>query len=1052
MSTDANGSRTTKRYQEAYSALNDAQKKAVDQTEDPLMVIAGPGTGKTQILALRIGNILLKTDAQPQNILCLTYTEAGSIAMRKRLLEFIGTEAYKVNVHTYHSFCNQVIQDNQEFFSDYAELVHISELEKTQMLHDHIDALPAENPLRRMRGQYFEASRMASLFSLMKREFWSPEFLLEKIEEEREKIKDKSNSTYFYTRGRGPKKIGDPKATYFKAKHQLEYLEEAVKQFDPIQNTMREMGRYDYDDMIHWVVKAFSAENPLLASYQERFLYFLVDEFQDTNGSQFEIVLLLVNFWDRPNLFVVGDEDQAIFRFQGASIDNLKKLHAKYNPEVIVLSENYRSTQPILDASTFLISQNPNRLGDQLEGVTNNLRAQSKIGTIPTIHEYLNVAQEEAAIFDEIKRLHTEGEKLDEIAIIYRKHFQSSNLIKAFSLEGIPYNVKSRTDILLIPLVRNLIKILTFLSAELQKPGSQDGDLFEIMHYRFFDIPPTDLARISQYCWKRRWDPISLRHTIKDIELLQTLNLNSVPALVEFSEKLDRWLQLSMHVTVQVLFERILKEGNILGDIIKGRQSTYHIQVLGTFFNYIKKECLRHPDLTLFQLVKTLEQMKNMGLKLELQNLIRNKNGVNFLTAHGAKGLEFKRVYIIGCNHYHWKGKKNNNSQYTLPGSLNNVQTSTDADERRLFYVAMTRAKERLTISYALERLTGMKDEASKFVGELIAGNKAKSIEKHVTPEKTRALYLNILSDRSPSIPLLDHELIDKKLERMQISSTGLNLFLKCQRSFYFEKILGIPWANNQFLGYGNAVHATLHIVLDKIRKKIPSTEENWKIIFHAEMERRKSFFTEKQFESYLHHGKIILPQYISKNMPLWKSAKDLYLEKPLNNIVHKGVPITGRIDLMLKGNDNLLKVIDFKTGKHDKNKIKRPKKLDELGGNYWRQVIFYKILLQENKDPNLQMAEGIMSFIDQDETGNFFEELFLPSLDETEKVSGQITESFQKMKNHEFDVNCKDQNCTWCNFVKNDFVLPPTFPDEDPEFEREPRFDGDSFQLSIDF
>ncbi|MBK8502078.1 MAG: UvrD-helicase domain-containing protein [Saprospiraceae bacterium] len=129
-------------FLDAYDQLNPAQKQAVDHIDGPVMVVAGPGTGKTQILALRICNILLKTDTRPQNILCLTYTDAGAIAMRKRLLQFVGTDAYKIQVHTYHSFCNQVIQDNQEIFSDYATLMHISDLEKLRCIETSLIVFP----------------------------------------------------------------------------------------------------------------------------------------------------------------------------------------------------------------------------------------------------------------------------------------------------------------------------------------------------------------------------------------------------------------------------------------------------------------------------------------------------------------------------------------------------------------------------------------------------------------------------------------------------------------------------------------------------------------------------------------------------------------------------------------------------------------------------------------------------------------------------------------------------------------------------------------------
>src|SRR6188508_3227890 len=170
-------------FHEEYSRLNENQKKAVETIEGPVMVIAGPGTGKTQILASRIGKILLDTDAFPENILCLTYTDAGVVAMRKRLLQFIGPDAYKVNIYTFHAFCNEVIQENLSLFEKTA-LDPISELERIELFKELIDSFPKHHPLKRYRGDvYFEINNLQSLFSSMKREGWTPEFIQQRIDQ-----------------------------------------------------------------------------------------------------------------------------------------------------------------------------------------------------------------------------------------------------------------------------------------------------------------------------------------------------------------------------------------------------------------------------------------------------------------------------------------------------------------------------------------------------------------------------------------------------------------------------------------------------------------------------------------------------------------------------------------------------------------------------------------------------------------------------------------------------------------------------------------------------
>jgi DNA helicase-2/ATP-dependent DNA helicase PcrA len=347
------------KFSEALNQLNPQQRIAVDTIEGPVMVIAGPGTGKTQILTARIGKILLDTDAQPENILCLTYTDAGAIAMRRRLQQFIGADAYKVNIYTFHAFCNDVIQDNLSLFEKNS-LDAISELESIQLFKTLIDQFPKNNPLKRYRGDvYFEINNLRNLFSNMKKEGWTPAFINQKIDEY---LKDlATREEYVYKRKYKQFNAGDLKQDKIEEeKERIEKLRAAVNEFDNYQQLMRKHNRYDFDDMINWVIKVFEENKNVLSGYQEKFQYILVDEFQDTSGTQNRLVQLLINYWDVPNVFVVGDDDQSIYRFQGANVENMLEFANQYTNDLktVVLTNNYRSTQPILDISKTLINKN----------------------------------------------------------------------------------------------------------------------------------------------------------------------------------------------------------------------------------------------------------------------------------------------------------------------------------------------------------------------------------------------------------------------------------------------------------------------------------------------------------------------------------------------------------------------------------------------------------------------------------------------------------------------------------------------------------------------
>src|ERR1700741_259504 len=227
-----------RKFAEEYNKLNENQRLAVDTIDGPVMVIAGPGTGKTQILASRVGKILLETDAQPENILCLTYTDAGVVAMRKRLLQFIGSDAYKVNIYTFHAFCNDVIQENLSLFEKTA-LDPVSDLEKIQFFKELIDSFPRNHPLKRYRGDvYFEINNLQSLFSTMKREGWTPSFINHKIEEYLADLPNREE--FIYKRKYKEFNAGDLKKDKIEEeKERMEKLRAAVNEFENYKALMR---------------------------------------------------------------------------------------------------------------------------------------------------------------------------------------------------------------------------------------------------------------------------------------------------------------------------------------------------------------------------------------------------------------------------------------------------------------------------------------------------------------------------------------------------------------------------------------------------------------------------------------------------------------------------------------------------------------------------------------------------------------------------------------------------------------------------------------------
>src|SRR5450432_1685841 len=467
-SMSINREKLQQHFREEYRKLNEEQRLAVDTTEGPVMVIAGPGTGKTQILAARIGKILLETDAFPGNILCLTYTDAGAIAMRRRLLSFIGPDAYKVNIHTFHSFCNEVIQENLPLFEK-TSLDPISELERIQYFKTLIDGFPKNHPLKRYRGDvYFEMNNLKDLFSTMKREGWTPEFINDKIDRYVADLPDREE--YRAKRAVGSFKKGDLRTDKIEEESEkMNKLRAAVNEFSPFQELMRRKNRYDFDDMINWVIRAFEENKPLLSGYQERYQYILVDEYQDTSGSQNRLVALLINYWDQPNVFVVGDDDQSIYRFQGANVENMLGLAHSYEKDLltVVLTHNYRSTQPILDISMTLIEKNDERLVKQMPGLSKQLvSSHPVIGQLdypPVLREYQSARQEMTDITLQVEKLVGLGVSPGKIAVIYKENKYGEELARFLQLKNIPAFSKRSLNLLKIPFAQKILLILRWL-------------------------------------------------------------------------------------------------------------------------------------------------------------------------------------------------------------------------------------------------------------------------------------------------------------------------------------------------------------------------------------------------------------------------------------------------------------------------------------------------------------------------------------------------------------------------------------------------------------
>ena len=1016
-------------FESILAGLNQKQAKAVSNIEGPMLVIAGPGTGKTHMLASRIGKILQQPDIQPQNILCMTFTNAGVVAMRERMLKFIGPEAHNINIYTFHSFCDSIIRNNLDRFG-HQNLEPITDLEQIEVIESLIDALPFENPLvKGSLNPHSAVSQLRDLFSRIKQEGWVVEDLNKKIEAYIKELPFKEE--FLYTRKYKEFKKGDVKQKKVdQAIEKVSRLKAGIALFPKYEAAMKKISKYEFADMINWVIKAFKEDDAFLGIFQEQFQYIMVDEYQDTNGSQHELLHLLTSFWDAPNLFVVGDDDQSIFEFQGARLANIVDFHNEYQSsiELVVLDENYRSSKKILDGSKTFIEKNVERLINQISGLTKELIASNKtvadFPEDPKFVRYPNPLQECFDITDQIEALIASGVQPQEIALIYKKHAISEPFIEIFSKRGIPFDTVRPQNILDEYLVDQIVNFLLYLDSEFSSPNAGDYILFEIMHYRFLGLERSDMQEIALHrsSFKKGERP-SLRSVIaQPIEELSKLNLANPEAVSNFSKLLNELIQDTANIPFYILVEKVLNNTGWIKYLINEPNGLENLQIVQTFKDFVKKEMRKNPKLDINTLVVMMEKMSKNRIQLNLKNFAQGGNKVQLMTAHGSKGLEFDYVFMPNCNKGDWT-RKNAMGKFSYPDTIT-LSGSSDHEEvnRRLFYVALTRAKRHLHVSFPSVNFNEKKQESAPFLNEYMEAIGKDAAEEVVFPADKMLEYMGAMQIQAvaPKVRALDATIIDKLLQGFQLSASALNTFLRCPLSFFYERVIAVPTISSPQASYGTAIHRALQEMYNPVTEHqklldLPAVLQ----VFEEEMQKQAGYFE---------------PAFFKNRMALGQNNLTLYHEFFKNDIppavhtelqVYKtqidGVPIGGEIDRVNYYNDSKeVTIVDYKTGRHVNARLKAPSEKEPYGGNYWKQLYFYHILFKA-AHPTKKVRKAEIYYTNPEKITNEFIVKGLDyRLEDEMLVRSWIKETYDKIMKHDFYEGCGEPSCTWCNFVKN--------------------------------
>ena len=1047
--------------------LNPAQQLAVDTIEGPVMVLAGPGTGKTQTLAMRIANILKHTEMDPWNILCLTFTESGVAAMRKRLLSIMGTPAYYVRIHTFHSFCNEILQDHPEIFAKADTWRLVSDAEKVELFQEIVDTLPEGSALKPFFAPYLYFKDAMKTIGELKQEDISPKVFQEILDALAVFFKKNSDevSTFFsltpklrtheaceslrsyiqkaFIESKIPKSVAyavdqmfvqyeedytasDSVREQSKARTQLKnalkkWIEgesknlsrnrEIVYVYEQYEERLAKNGMYDYEDMISRCVAELKENKDLLAEYQEQFQYILVDEYQDTNGGQNEIVELLGSFDDSPNIFVVGDDKQSIYRFQGASLANMLSFYGRYQRavRVISLTENYRSQKIVIDASGALISRNAESLKAHIPGIIESLVPgrtipEKKIELVTTESQ----DQEEYIIGEKIKALLDTGTKPEDIAVLYRYNADGDSLLHAFRTMNIPARIEMGENIFSIPEVRQWIVFLNWLVY-----GNDDA-LARIIQYTWLHVSPVDALKAIHYAGRNYK---TLYSVISSAEYLKHAEVEDAASILALASTLAQFRADAVNMPVMEFLEHVIQETKWMNYALNAKEVVVLLRAMKRFLNEAKELAHTHVGYSVEDFVKHVVFLQNHEINLLTPSWEGGVGAVHLMSAHKAKGLEWPHVFIIKMNDKHW-GNPKKRGAINLPEGLVKYdfvfKNDRNEDERRLFYVALTRAMNSVTLTRSAYSGTGKETVPSIFLSEIPKEFVDETLYEETPQMQEKRLLATMVAQEQETVLEDAKAYIKSQLDNYVMSVTHLNNYLECPRKFYWRNILQIPSMKTRSLMLGSAMHDTLRDLFESLHagKPVPDADALQKS-FETYLKREP--MSEKDFAEILSKGSKAIRGYVEyyKSNFFTNVLTEHNFKK--YHVMIGDVPVTGKLDKIeiLDEKNKIINVVDYKTGNSDKwyEKVKKD-------GNYARQMIFYKLLCDNAKQFGYTMKSGEIDFVEPSKKG-FVKKKIDITEDDTKQLTETIQRVWQEIQELRFmdpATGCHEKDCEYCN------------------------------------
>jgi len=926
---------TSERFEEEYKKLNPAQKEAVETIEGPVMVVAGPGTGKTQILALRIGNILKKTQAGADGILCLTFTNSAVRAMRDRLAKYIGNTASRVQILTFHKFAGQIVEEFYSLLSfDTAPRI-LEDAESVSIC----DEILRENEWRHLRprgdiSRHFK--ELKSLISLLKRERLSPKEFMKEIEDEISDIKNDENS--ISTRGESKGKI---KKEFSSKIESLERTKEIVTFYELYEQKKREAYLMDYDDVIKYAIEIMEKAEEARAEIREKYLYVLIDEHQDSSGAQNDLLKAIWQNEEKPNIFAVGDDRQLIYAFGGAKMSHFGEFKNMFGKaKVIFLTNNYRSTENILNTADRLLSS--------------SFSNEKLVATLKENHDLKLIEcdyprDEIIACGLEIKnKIKNDKVDMNNCAVLVPKNRQVVSAIRVLKDMGIKVASMQNLSLFETAEFETLLRVLKICA------NSQDEvSLSETLLDPIIGIP---VFSAHKYLYEKHGKDI----TLQDMLSLQGDLFNKDEGIKTWAEKLKNLVLKNSSTDVYGLIQ-------IAGDEVLIKNAKNHeelmrrIEVVRSFLHlalsFSEKSKWRSKN-SLIEYINFIERLREYGEDIPLA-VFQSDEGVKVMTLHGSKGLEFDFVWIAHMDENNlMKGKRRN---FTLPLAVSlKIEEKDEMAAKRELYVAITRAKRFCNISYSRFSYSGQNQELAKIISDVLSSSEVFSkssfseTENKIISDDPKTYITSTKEKNVGNVLEQLIKMVAKEYLDTNVSVSLLNNFFECPRKWYFRNLLKLPEPKSESLEFGNTVHSAIDKILKL--KKIP---------------------TEKEIASFVNKDKEalkVVSRWVKNRLPEISGKRENEKNISIHAKEFPHLSIYGKLDLVEELGGENVRVVDFKTG-NARKKIDI-EKINEEGrmSDYMRQLAMYSFLLKESRKNKVKVKESVLEFLEaRNERDNFY-------------------------------------------------------------------------------